>query len=217
MSGLAQRIKELKRQLQDAKRTGDRDFAEELRQEISDLELQQEGEETAEDLKSKGKVKAYTITPSSVKAMYQAVTSDTTTDYVDVQADSIEALFPGVISNSEDTEAIESENEKSAVSKELAASVNAKETILKCANRLAKGKITAEKDGDVDMIKFHTDVSALTFLVELGKYKLQFLTKKPSQVVKHGLDLVIMSELPTGEKFSMQVDKRGFLDLVAVS
>ncbi|QDH83623.1 hypothetical protein [Achromobacter phage Motura] len=232
---LDKRIRDLKNQIRDAKRTGDTEYANELQQELTDAEFERDGEDEAESLKGRDKVKAYAITQASaVDAMYQAVTSSedpsvVTSDELETDGGKsmafvIESMFPGVVSEVED-ETIEGSAD-GAVADELAngadmearvtAAADPKTAIMKAANRLAKGKISVEQADGLDMIHFSTDVSALTFLVELGKLGVQFLTKKPSQVVKHGTDLVMISQLPSGERFSMNVDRRGFLDIVAV-
>lgn len=58
MGTLDKRIKIIRQQLQDAKRTGDREYAAELQQELDDLEHQEEGDDVATKLKKEHKVKS---------------------------------------------------------------------------------------------------------------------------------------------------------------
>ncbi len=56
MGTLDKRIKIIRQQIQDAKRTGDKEYQTELEQALRDLEHQQEGEDVANKLKKEGKV-----------------------------------------------------------------------------------------------------------------------------------------------------------------
>lgn len=91
-----------------------------------------------------------------------------------------------------------------------------KEKIIDIANKLSKGRCEVTEQEGTPVVYFHTDVSLVAFLLGLGKMGLSCKVAKPQQVVKVGRDTVITAEITNGPKIYMQMDVRGFLDVLTL-
>ena len=88
--------------------------------------------------------------------------------------------------------------------------------IIQVANKLSKGKLKLEETEGVIAVYFHTDVSQVAFLLGLGKVGVNCKISRPQQVVRLGRDTVIAAQLIDGTKIYLQIDARGFLDVLTL-
>ncbi len=90
------------------------------------------------------------------------------------------------------------------------------ELIVRTSQRLAKDQVEITQEDHTPVLFFKTDVSFLSFIMELGRLGVKAEITRPQQVVKLGQDTVIVSKLLRGPKVYFQVDKRGFLDAITL-
>jgi len=101
-------------------------------------------------------------------------------------------------------------------SRRLTAS-NEAQLIDRAVQRIAEGRYKVEVEQDVPVYYFEADVSAMAFMMSLGKMGVTTVVDRPGQVVKVGPDTVISLKTRGGLRLSLQIDKRGFLDVITMS